>query len=308
MRQYLLLACAVFLFASCTKTKSRLQSVTTAEGIAILEDDSTVLFYQVKPKSQDGKYERTGYVHPLYSLKGNVITEDFPTDHPYHHGIYSAWHQIVLNDSAVADGWTSDNITWEVTDAKATDHEDDVFMQSKVLWKSLLKGKEESIAREESKITVHPSNDQFRMIDFGVDIFPLKDSMKLGGSGDEKGYGGFCVRLKLPDDIKFIAKGREVEAQVLSIEAGPWMNFVGSFDGEDLPPSGLLLLQHPSNPGYPQPWILRKEKSMQNAAFPGRHPQVLKKDGWHFQYRVIIHNGSLDENAIERLYHEYSKV
>jgi hypothetical protein len=308
MRRYLFLPFAALLVVSCMETKSRLQSVTTDDGIQISENDSRVLFYQVQPKSQNGKFERTNYVHPLYSMKENVITEDFPADHPYHHGIYSAWHQIVLNDSAVADGWTSNNISWEVVDAKAVDHEDAVTIESEVLWKSLLEGKAESIVREESKITVHRSNDQSRIIDFDLDIYPLKDSLKLGGSEDEKGYGGFCVRLKLPEDIRFIAKSQEVEAQVLSIEAGQWMNFVGSFDGKDFPPSGLLILQHPSNPGNPQPWILRKEKSMQNAAFPGRQPLELEKDGWHFRYRVVIHNGSLDEKAIEELYQQYAKI
>ena len=305
---YLLLPMVVLLVGACTKSSSHFQALTTGPGIEISENDSTVLFYQVKPKSQNGKYERSNYVHPLYSLKGNAITEDFPTDHPYHHGIYSAWHQIVVNDSTIGDGWVGDNVSWEVEDAKATDNGNAAIIESKILWKSSWKGKAASIIREDSKITVHESHDQMRMIDFDLDIFPLQDSVMLGGSDDEKGYGGFCVRLKLPQDIRFMARGKDVEAQTLSIEAGPWMNFVGSFDGKDSPPSGLLLLQHPSNPGNPQPWILRKEKSMQNAAFPGRHPRELKRDGWHFRYRLIVHDGSMNESAIEELYQAYAKL
>jgi len=307
-QSYLVLSMALLLAAACTKSRSHLQTVKSEEGIEISGNGSPVLFYQMSPKSQNGKYERSDYVHPLYSLKGNVMTEDFPPDHPFHHGIYSAWHQILINDSTIGDGWVGDNVSWEVEDAKATDHGNAVMIESKVVWRSSIKGQREPIVREESKITVHESDDRMRIIDFDVDVYPMKDSMKLGGSDDEKGYGGFCVRLKLPQDIKFMARGREVEAQTLSIEAGPWMNFVGSFDGEDSPPSAVLLLQHPSNPGHPQPWILRKEKSMQNAAFPGRHPLELTKDGWHFRYRLIVHDGSLDEKSIEEFFEAYSKV
>ncbi len=58
-------------------------TVKLNEGIEISEKDKRILFYQQRPKSLDGKYKRTGYVHPLYSLNENVLTEDFPEDHPY---------------------------------------------------------------------------------------------------------------------------------------------------------------------------------------------------------------------------------
>jgi hypothetical protein len=49
-----------------------------------LEQGRKVLFYQEQPKSVDGKYERAGYVHPLYSLNEKVLTDDSPADHPFH--------------------------------------------------------------------------------------------------------------------------------------------------------------------------------------------------------------------------------
>src|SRR6185312_12500644 len=73
------------------------------EGVRVIENGKNVLFYQTHPKSLDGKYERAGYVHPLYGLNGEVLTEDFPDDHPYHHGIFWTWHQILLKDKKVAD-------------------------------------------------------------------------------------------------------------------------------------------------------------------------------------------------------------
>src|SRR5215210_4707534 len=88
----------------------RFTSVKTKEGVELQENGKKILFYQMRPKTIDGKYERAGYVHPLYSLNGNSLTDDMPKDHPYHRGIFWAWHQIVLNNRKLAEGWTSENI------------------------------------------------------------------------------------------------------------------------------------------------------------------------------------------------------
>jgi len=95
--------------------------------------------------------------------------------------------------------------------------------------------------------------------------------------------------------------------QELAVQAGPWLDFYGSFEGKDLPESGVAVFSHPSNPGHAQPWILRKEKSMQNLAFPGNIPVALSKAGWRFKYRLIIHEQNVNLKEIQRLYEEYSK-
>src|SRR5687768_17349562 len=121
---------------SCAQQKAGLKAISNDEGIEIRQDDDGILFYQVKPKSLDGKYERANYIHPLYSLKGNVITEDFPKDHLHHHGLYSAWHQILLNGTPIADGWVNENISWKVLDSKVEPIGNNMAIRSEVLWVS----------------------------------------------------------------------------------------------------------------------------------------------------------------------------
>jgi hypothetical protein len=58
------------------------------DGVLLLENDQARYFYQAKTKSLDGQYGRANYVHPLYGLKGEILTEDFPEDHLQHHGIF----------------------------------------------------------------------------------------------------------------------------------------------------------------------------------------------------------------------------
>ncbi|HLU92887.1 MAG TPA: DUF6807 family protein, partial [Membranihabitans sp.] len=64
-------------------------------------------------------------------------------------------------------------------------------------------------------------------------------------------------------------------------------------------PGGVVMMDHPDNPEYPQPWILRAKKSMQNAAYPGRdvvtivpgQPLVLK-------YSLITYTGDFSKSKI----------
>src|SRR5690606_35015868 len=91
----------------------------TEAGIEIREGDQKVLFYQKSPKSLNGQYERANYVHPLYGLHEEILTEDFPEDHLHQRGIFWTWHQIVVNGKKIADGWTCENIAWDVQDAQA---------------------------------------------------------------------------------------------------------------------------------------------------------------------------------------------
>ncbi|UCF15923.1 MAG: PmoA family protein, partial [Phycisphaerales bacterium] len=70
----------------------------TDQGFLITEGSDNVMVYQRKHKSLDGKYTRANYIHPLYGLDGQVLTEDFPRDHPHHRGVFWAWHQLWLSD------------------------------------------------------------------------------------------------------------------------------------------------------------------------------------------------------------------
>jgi hypothetical protein len=281
----------------------------TEEGIEIREGNQKVLFYQKSPKSLEGQYERANYIHPLYGLNEEVLTEDFPEDHPHHRGVFWAWHQIMVNGNKIADGWTSENIGWDVENIQTDSNEDSATLKTTVLWKSILDGDSlKSIVLENTTINVLKSAPDFRIIDFEIILTPLIDNFQIGGSEDDKGYGGFSPRLKLPQDITFISQNKEVIPQTTAVKAGPWMDFYGSFSGVDASKSGVALYSHPENPGYPQPWILRAEKSMQNVVYPGENPiDIPKGKALVLKYRLVIHSDKVNQSRLEKLYKQYAK-
>ena len=297
-----------FMHISPEVTAQHFTTIKSDEGIEILENGKKVLFYQLRPKSVDGKYERAGYVHPLYSLNEKILTEDMPADHPYHRGIFWAWHQIILNDKKIADGWTSENISWKPMKVKVKKRKKRVMLQSEMVWNAELEHqKPTAIVREKTKMTVFKSTPRYRVLDFDIQLFALADSLKIGGSNDEKGYGGFCLRLKLPGDLSFVSENKTVIPQENPVLAGPWMDFTGSFDGESLPKTGVVVFGYTSGLGHQYPWILRKVTSMQNVPYPGRTPIELSKKGLRLTYRIIVHDGEMRNEDIEKLYEQYRK-
>ena len=278
----------------------------TREGIEISENSKKVLFYQQLPKSLDGKYAGGGYVHPLYSLNEKVLTEDFPDDHPYHHGIFWAWHQVILNNKSIADGWTYENLYWKPTKLKIKNKGKSITLHSEMIWQSVLgNNKLTGIIKENTAITVRASSEKYRVIDFDILLSALVDSLKLGGSDDAKGYGGFYLRLKLPGDIAFFSGGSAVTPKETAVEARPWMDFTGSFDGASFPQNGIAVFCKEPALGDSQPWILRKEGSMQNIPYPGRIPVLLPRKGWRLQYRLVIHSEEMGNDDLRKLYEEY---
>src|SRR5215471_2761971 len=71
------------------------------QSLGLWEDDKPVLVYNhgmiAKPEAP-GARSRSSYVHPLYGLDGEILTDDFPKDHLYHRGLFWAWPHIKIGD------------------------------------------------------------------------------------------------------------------------------------------------------------------------------------------------------------------
>jgi hypothetical protein len=270
----------------------------SSEGIEISENNKPVLFFQTKPKTVSGQYERAGYIHPLYDLNGNVLTDDSPKDHPYHRGIFWAWHQIVVNGKNVADGWMSDRISFVPGKMQVTKSPTNTILTSQLTWKVSDSGKADmNIVNETSRMNIYRAKEHYRVMDFDIFLKPLVD-LKLGGSDDPKGYGGFCLRLKLPDNLQFISGDSAVTPQETPVMAGPWMDF-------RMGDAGVAVFGYKDDGEHP--WILRKVTSMQNVPYPGRTPVAIPADGLRLKYRIVIHDGQTTSADIEKLYREYVK-
>ena len=277
------------------------------------EGGSKILFYQLVPKARAGKFERANYVHPLYDLRGNILTEDFPPDHPHHRGVFWAWHQLSVDGRKGADSWALEHWTWDPAQARVLESGGDcAALKITTFWKSPLwtnaQGNLLPLVKETAVIRAHRAGKHQRLIDFELCFLALQPKLRLGGSEDEKGYGGFSVRIRLPEDVRFFGRTGQLTPRNTTVEAGPWMDVLGTFDSGG-GAGGLAVLCHPGNPGAPHPWILRRQGSAQNAAYPGREPVALSTtEPLVLRYRLVIHEGALTSAELDDLQRAYAAV
>lgn len=297
---------------------SPIRIAESEEGFLFTEGSAKILFFQRKPKSHEGKHTRADYVHPLYDLDGNVLTEDFPKDHLHHRGIFWAWHQIRVGDKSVGDPWSIRNFSWDVQDVKIVPTDTPAAaIRALVLWKSPLwtdaQGKQKPLVRETTEIRVYPVSStrvegDTRIIDFQISLLALEKDLHIGGSNDDKGYGGFSTRIRLPGDIHFLGANGEIEPQRLSVEAGAWLDMTATF-GKTKRKSGLTVLCHPTLPGFPQRWILRRKGSMQNPVYPGRHAAGLSTEKpLVLRYRLIVHRDQVEPKILQQWQKQYAEA
>ena len=287
-------------------TGEGVSAAVTPEGVLVSESGRKVLFFQTQPRSLDGMYTRAAYVHPLWDLDGNVLTEDFPEDHPHHRGIFWAWHQLTVGGTRAGDPWVCRGFLAELSSqgVKVQQQKNGTLrLDVPLLWKSphwtTPDGQRKAIVREQTAIVVHPVQSDFRMIDFEIALTAMEADVRIGGSSDDKGYGGFSTRLRLPDGLKFQLQSGEVEPQRTPVEPSPWLNMTAAF-GEDSKRSSVCILTHPSTPGFPQRWILRQKRSMQNGVFPGREPVALPRgQTLQFRYRIVLHRGEAAGETVD---------
>ncbi|MDI6400626.1 PmoA family protein [Balneolaceae bacterium ANBcel3] len=80
----------------------------TEETLVLQSGSIDVLKYYHKKNSSaqppDKIYERAGYIHPLFTPNGSILTQHLNTDYPHHFGIWSAWTRTEF-DGRSPDFW-----------------------------------------------------------------------------------------------------------------------------------------------------------------------------------------------------------
>ena len=249
------------------------------------------------------------YIHPLYNLSGDTITEAQPKDNPWHlhhRGIFWVWHQLYIGDESVGDSWVMKNFRFDILGIDTEIENKLAILKLHVNWVTTKNEVNKAFVEENTTITVYPSEEERRIIDFEIKLKAHVPNVSIGGSEDEKGYSGFSARIKMPDNLSFRSNEGEVNPILFQLETGPWLDFsvLDSVSGNR---EGMTILSYQGTSAGKIPWILRRKQSMQNVVFPGRERIKLPTDkALILKYRIVIHQGknATIEN-MNKWYEEY---
>lgn len=300
---------AVLLTAALSANAADFRFEDNGKSLLIQEGDKPVLSYNYQPVAPPAELDQTRwaracYIHPLYGIDGDVITQDFPSDHLHHRGIFWAWPHTHYGDRRM-DLWLHEDCEprferWVHKDIRPDAAE--VEVENAWVFKD---SPATPIVRENIQFIVRPADAQSRAIDFRLRFTNVsdKDVSFLGATG--KGYGGFCLR---PDanrpGLEFTTALGPQKEDSLFIQT-PWAD-QSSRTAANGPYSGTAIFQNPANPGYPHPgWILRYY-SFLGASWPHEQTEILPPGKTvELKYRVFIHKGTAEEAKVADAFKAY---
>ncbi|MDR0328245.1 MAG: PmoA family protein [Planctomycetaceae bacterium] len=189
----------------------RLVENNKKKQLTFLEGTQPILTYQYDAVEHEhvlpNDLRRTAgcYVHPLYGLNGEILTDNAPADHYHHHGVFWTWPHVGLHepDGSVTeyDLWTSDTalkqhfVCWvrkDVAEQTATmEVENGWYVGDPAEGKKIMTERVWIIAHRVLQVGDVTS----RAVDFEFRWQPLDKPITLRGS-EGKSYGGFSVRFK----------------------------------------------------------------------------------------------------------------
>jgi hypothetical protein len=245
--------------------------------------------------------ERSDYLHPVYGLNGEVLTDDYP-EHPHHRGLWLSWPVVRWKDR-VADLWAVCDVWARPEKIEAIKTSPKMALLKAVnFWKF---GVEEQhpIVREAMTLRVYPttgSDERGRVFDIDVTLTALEDGVAIGGR-PKGGYGGMTYRA-LP------AKNQEIAPFVADESADPrgaWCRYSADFPGSKTRTS-LVLFQHASNPGYPTAHNVYANINCFMPAFPGDAEYPLPKGKpVTLKHRVWIVEGVPSQQELQEAWAGY---
>ncbi len=279
----------------------------TENKVVLLENGAPVFAFnhgEIQPPN--GGVARSGYVHPLYGPDGDVLTDDFPSDHPHHRGVFFGWPQMTVLGNSVD--------VWHLRGLRPRFHEwgellvegEPAGLKVVNFWRP--EGSDDPAVEERVRFRVHPSDETGRMIDIHGTFLNLSDEPIVLRGQVGAGYGGLNVRMDggRPEVVITTANGvLEGDANALD-PASPWAAH-SSRAGRDRPRSGVAIFQHPGNPGYPvRSWTLRYYGFL-GAAWPGETSHTIEPDeALDLRYRLYVFRGTPEEAKVAERFAEFA--
>ena len=254
--------------------------------------------------------KRAGYIHPVYSPSGKIVTDDYPSNHVHHHGIWTPWTKTKFQGRA-PDFWNMQGKT-------GAQH----FVGLDRTWNGPVQGGFEARLQQvdlSAPAPVVALNERWKVTAYNVPadpavrVFELEStqtcatndpvllpkyhygSFGFRGAAAWNGPGGAALFLTSEGETDRI-KGNDTR--------GRWCWLGGKLDGAI---AGTLILGHPDNFRAPQP--MRLHPNMPYMSFvpqqlgdfaiePGK-PYVVR-------FRFVVLDGPPDRAKFDALWNGYA--
>jgi len=285
--------------------------------LQILKDGHKVLSYNhaivPPPEGQSELYSRSGFIHPLWSPTGDVLTDIHPADHIHHIGIWMPWTRTKFEGKEVD--------FWNLKEGQGTVR----FVRFLSTTSGPVYG---GFQAEHEHVALKTSEGE------KVVLKEVWDVRVYNIGGPEKGYWLWdfvstqrCVADSPLYQIQYryggfgfrgAAEWKGENAAYLTSEGrtrkdghatrARWCDTSGAINGKW---TGVTHMSHPKNFRHPEPMRIWPE--FENQVFFNWAPSqvgdwVMKPGEDHvFRYRLYVHEGKIKVADAERIWHDYAE-
>jgi hypothetical protein len=243
---------------------------------------------------------RSSYVHPIYGIEGEALTDDFPLDHYHHHGLFWGWPHVTVGGREY-DLWKMRGIRidfqkWLAKETSARG--------ARLGVENAWVVRDKPVVKEEVWLDVSPASATSRTIDVALAWTP-SEPITLGGA-EGKSYGGLTLRFA-PRTETTITTPNGRASEDLLITRLPWADLSARFKGAS-GPSGAAVFVAPDHPDFPPEWMTR-DYGVLAVGWPGIKSKALEPgETVTCRYRVWIHNGMPNTADIATAYEDFTAV
>ena len=291
--------------AAKTTVAFRLED-TSDKTIKLSEGDAPVFAYnhgtitdESVPK-KESRRSRGCYVHPLWGIDGEVLTDDFPIDHYHHHGLFWAWPKVTI-DGKKYDLWLGHGIKQQFV----------AWMHKQAGPVSGVLGVEngwfvgdKKVMTERVWLRSFKAGKDSRVLDVQLVLIPLDKPITLQGAAG-KGYGGLTVRYAVKDQKKaVITVPGGVEPNDIKNKPLEWCDMAYDFGGKGKP-SGATIFVSPNHPNYPPSFLTRHYGPICVGHPGGKAKTFTPGEVINMNYRIWIHKQAVDEEQLKRQQEAY---
>lgn len=279
--------------ASAKVTEGKCVEVAVGGKPVLRYNHGVVAQFPDKPS----KFDRAGYFHPLWAPCGEIITGDFHPDHAHHRGVWFAWVK--------ADAGPIKANFWEIQEGRGKFVHRELSAGSGRVFagfsarNDLVSG-EKTILKETLWVRAYAAPSNLRLVDLDVRHEATDDDVVLG----KMHYGGLGFRGR----HEWNEKGAALD--VLTSEGktrkdanatrAKWLDYTGRLGAQGW--GGLLVIEHPSNPRYPNGVRVHPSMAFFSTTLVQPEPYTIRKgEPLVLRYRLVIHDGKPDAALAERL-------
>ena len=287
-------------------------------GLLIIQTgDRNLLGYQYEtmypPAGVDSAYKRSGFIHPLWSPHGQILTRVQPPDHYHHYGIWNPWTQVFFEGDTL-DFWNLKKRQGTVRFANLISISDgQVFSEYQALHEHVsLKhdGSEKVVLNELQSVRIYqPHSPDYYIADILIELNCASKSPVLILEYRYAGLGWRATEQWHKDNCEVLSSEGKTRKDADGSRAR-WCIVQGEVDNDY---AGIVMMSYPTNYNYPEPlriWPLNLQaRGDMFANFcPTKNMDWLLQPGQRYvlKYRLLVFNGHFNKDKAESAWKYFS--